>query len=204
MATALFQAEIEFSLFCPSLLLTEQSKRILFEHFWNSDGARVGEEGALGWSTWLEKEEENRQRLIREETAHDNEGGWTGWSEPPTKNEENSLKTEKESESNVVVEEFQEEFEEDVKKEEDTEALLKMLGIDVDVGTSGEIKDSSTWIKWSEEELSRDCVQWMPVHARGSLLLCVNMNVLSWVHASLLVVAYFLFLFVLFPFIILQ
>lgn len=185
LATALFQAEIEFSLFCPSLLLTEQSKQILFEHFWNSDGARVGEEGALGWSTWLEKEEENRQRVIREETAHDNEGGWTGWSEPLTKNKENSLKTEKESESNVVVEECQEEFEEeDVKKEEDTEALLKMLGIDVDVGTSGEIKDTSTWIKWSEEELSRDCVQWMPVHARGSLLLCVNMNVLSWVHAS--------------------
>ncbi|XP_020419687.1 protein NRDE2 homolog isoform X2 [Prunus persica] len=170
LATALFQAEIEFSLFCPSLLLTEQSKQILFEHFWNSDGARVGEEGALGWSTWLEKEEENRQRVIREETAHDNEGGWTGWSEPLTKNKENSLKTEKESESNVVVEECQEEFEEeDVKKEEDTEALLKMLGIDVDVGTSGEIKDTSTWIKWSEEELSRDCVQWMPVHARAAI-----------------------------------
>ncbi|KAH0976100.1 hypothetical protein GBA52_017999 [Prunus armeniaca] len=170
LATALFQAEIEFSLFCPSLLLTEQSKQILFEHFWNSDGARVGEEGALGWSTWLEKEEENRQRVIQEETAHDNEGGWTGWSEPLTKNKENSLKTEKESESNVVVEEFQEEFEEeDVKKEEDTEALLKMLGIDVDVGTSGEIKDTSTWIKWSEEELSRDCVQWMPVHARAAI-----------------------------------
>ncbi|XP_008240390.1 PREDICTED: protein NRDE2 homolog [Prunus mume] len=170
LATALFQAEIEFSLFCPSLLLTEQSKQILFEHFWNSDGARVGEEGALGWSTWLEKEEENRQRVIQEETAHDNEGGWTGWSEPLTKNKENSLKTEKESESNVLVEEFQEEFEEeDVKKEEDTEALLKMLGIDVDVGTSGEIKDTSTWIKWSEEELSRDCVQWMPVHARAAI-----------------------------------
>ncbi|BFG33257.1 hypothetical protein CerSpe_195310 [Prunus speciosa] len=170
LATALFQAEIEFSLFCPSLLLTEQSKQILFEHFWNSDGARVGEEGGLGWSTWLEKEEENRQRVIQEETAHDNEGGWTGWSEPLNKNKENSLKTEKESESNVVVEEFQEEFEEeDVKQEEDTEALLKMLGIDVDVGTSGEIKDTSTWIKWSEEELSRDCVQWMPVHARAAI-----------------------------------
>lgn len=175
LATALFQAEIEFSLFCPSLLLTEQSKQILFEHFWNSDGARVGEEGALGWSTWLEKEEENRQRVIREETAHDDEGGWTGWSEPLAKNKENSIETEKESESNVVVEEFQEELEdEDVKQEEDTEALLKMLGIDVDAGASGEIKDSSTWIKWSEEELSRDCVQWMPVRTRGSLLHCVN------------------------------
>jgi len=40
---SLFQAEIEFSLFCPPLLLTEHSKNRLFEHFWNSHGARVGE-----------------------------------------------------------------------------------------------------------------------------------------------------------------
>ncbi|XP_004299491.1 PREDICTED: protein NRDE2 homolog [Fragaria vesca subsp. vesca] len=168
LATALFQAEIEFSLFCPSLLLTEQSKQILFEHFWNSDGARVGEEGALGWSTWLEKEEENRQRVIREEAAHDNEGGWTGWSEPLSKNKENSTSTEMEVESNAAVEEFQEETEnEDIKQEEDTEALLKMLGIDVDIGASGEVKDTSTWIRWSEEEKSRDCDQWMPVRAKS-------------------------------------
>lgn len=183
LATALFQAEIEFSLFCPSLLLTEQSKQILFEHFWNSDGARVGEEGALGWSTWLEKEEENRQRVIREEAAHDNEGGWTGWSEPLSKNKENSTSTEMEVESNAALEEFQEETEnEDIKQEEDTEALLKMLGIDVDVGASGEVKDTSTWIRWSEEEKSRDCDQWMPVRAKseGSLCFCVYICGCMW------------------------
>ncbi|KAM5570301.1 hypothetical protein ABKV19_011125 [Rosa sericea] len=170
LATALFQAEIEFSLFCPSLLLTEQSKQILFEHFWNSDGARVGEEGALGWSTWLEKEEENRQRVIREEMAHDNEGGWTGWSEPLSKNKEGSTNPEKEAE-----EEFQEETEnEDVKQEDDTEALLKMLGIDVDVGATGEVKDTSTWIRWSEEEKSRDCDQWMPVRAKSEAVASNN------------------------------
>lgn len=183
LATALFQAEIEFSLFCPSLLLTEQSKQILFEHFWNSDGARVGEEGALGWSTWLEKEEENRQRVIREELAHDNEGGWTGWSEPLSKNKESSTNPEKDAESNVVLEEFQEETEnEDIKQEEDTEALLKMLGIDVDVGASGEVKDISTWIRWSEEEKSRDCDQWMPVRAKseGSFYFCVYICGCMW------------------------
>ncbi|XP_061988537.1 uncharacterized protein LOC133707006 [Rosa rugosa] len=175
LATALFQAEIEFSLFCPSLLLTEQSKQILFEHFWNSDGARVGEEGALGWSTWLEKEEENRQRVIREEMAHDNEGGWTGWSEPLSKNKVGSTNPEKEAESNAVLEEFQEETEnEDVKQEDDTEALLKMLGIDVDVGATGEGKDASTWIRWSEEENSRDCDQWMPVRAKSEAVASNN------------------------------
>ncbi|KAF2317625.1 hypothetical protein GH714_025828 [Hevea brasiliensis] len=84
LATALFQAEIEFSLFCPSLLLSEHSKLRLFEHFWNGNGPRVGEEGAVGWSSWLEKEEETRQKTLKEEeTLHDDErGGWTGWSEP--------------------------------------------------------------------------------------------------------------------------
>ncbi|KAL8552807.1 hypothetical protein ACS0TY_001479 [Phlomoides rotata] len=33
----------------------------------SSDGPRIGEDGALGWSTWLEKEEEQRQRIVRED-----------------------------------------------------------------------------------------------------------------------------------------
>ncbi|KAF2548786.1 hypothetical protein F2Q70_00023217 [Brassica cretica] len=40
LATALFQAEMEYSIFSPSLLLSEQSKLRLFEHFWSSNGAR--------------------------------------------------------------------------------------------------------------------------------------------------------------------
>ncbi|KAK9278602.1 hypothetical protein L1049_028175 [Liquidambar formosana] len=169
LATALLQAEIEFSVFSPSLLITEQSKQRLFEHFWNSDGARVGEEGALGWSTWLEKEEENRQKVIKEEEAsHENEkGGWTGWSEPLSKRKDVRSP---ENVDDVAVEEFEEKLEtEDIKPEDDTEALLKMLGIDVDAEANGEVKDPSTWTRWSEAELSRDCDQWMPVRARSSV-----------------------------------
>ncbi|KAL8512689.1 hypothetical protein ACS0TY_018981 [Phlomoides rotata] len=33
----------------------------------SSDGPIIGEGGALGWSTWLEKEEEQRQRIVRED-----------------------------------------------------------------------------------------------------------------------------------------
>ncbi|WJX71933.1 hypothetical protein P8452_55870 [Trifolium repens] len=168
-ATALFQAEIEFSLFCPPLLLTEQSKQRLFEHFWNSDGARVGEEGALGWSTWLEKEEETRQRVIKEELSHENEGGgWTGWSEPLSKDKEGIANFENESTNDMVMEDNQDEDEyKDVEPEDDTENLLKLLGIDINAGDGGEVSDTLTWFKWSEEESSRDCDQWIPVRRKS-------------------------------------
>lgn len=180
LSTALFQAEIEFSVFCPSLLLTEHSKLRLFEHFWNSDGPRVGEEGALGWSTWLEKDEENRQRIMKEETSHDDErGGWTGWSEPPFKHEETTKTPENLISNDVAAESFEEEFEnEDVKQEDDTEALLKQLGIDVDAGDGSDVKCISTWTRWCEEELLRDCNQWMPVRGkRGGLSLPLSLIV---------------------------
>ncbi|KAL5545147.1 hypothetical protein UlMin_008931 [Ulmus minor] len=177
LATALFQAEMEYSLFSPSLLLTEQSKQRLFEHFWNSDGARVGEEGALGWCTWLEKEEENRQRIIREEATADaeEEGGWTGWSEPLAKNKISGGNPENQPNIDMEVEEMQTELEaaeadNDSNQEDDNEALLKKLGIDVDAASGGEVKDASTWTKWSEEELLRDHDQWMPIRAKSGVL----------------------------------
>ncbi|KAI4347330.1 hypothetical protein L6164_008147 [Bauhinia variegata] len=167
LTTALFQAEIEFSLFCPSLFFTGQSKQRLFEYFWNSDGARVGEEGAVGWSTWLEKDEEARRRVTEEETLHEDKGGWTGWSEPLSKDKE-GFHDENETKNDVVMEDFQEEEEyKDTEEEDDTENLIKMLGIDVDAGGDSEVKDSSTWIKWSEEESSRDRDQWMPARRKS-------------------------------------
>ncbi|XP_056168937.1 uncharacterized protein LOC115676257 isoform X2 [Syzygium oleosum] len=167
LATALFQAQIEFSLFCPSLCLTENSKQRLFEHFWSSGGARVGEEGAIGWSTWLEKEEEYRQRIIKEETSQDNEkGGWTGWFEPLSKHKETDKPLE--GVPDAAVQDVEEDGEpEDTNQEDDTETLLKMLGIDVDTGPSDNVKDVSTWTRWSVEESSRDCIHWMPVHAKS-------------------------------------
>lgn len=179
LATALFQAEIEFSLFSPSLLLTEQSKRRLFEHFWNSDGARVGEEGALGWSTWLEKEEENRQNIVKEEISSDEEkGGWTGWSELPSKDKDSGRNSLDGGNDDLADVELREEFEnEDIELEDETEALLKKLGIDVETEASCEVKNTSTWTRWSEEESSRDNDQWMPVRAKSGLSLSLSLSI---------------------------
>ncbi|XP_057459569.1 LOW QUALITY PROTEIN: uncharacterized protein LOC130750153 [Actinidia eriantha] len=169
LATALFQAEIEYSLFCPPLLLTEQSKHRLFEHFWNSSGARVGEDGAPGWATWLEKEEEERKKIISEESSNENEeGGWTGWSQPLSETKDSSANPESIMDD-VALEELDEEFETiAVEQKDDTEALLKMLGIDADTDPNSEVKDTITWTRWSEEELSRDSDQWMPIRAKSN------------------------------------
>ncbi|WCJ42165.1 Nuclear exosome regulator NRDE2 [Euphorbia peplus] len=165
LATALFQAEIEFSLFCPSLRLSEHGKLRLFEHFWNGNGPRIGEDGAVGWSSWLEKEEENRQSTMKEEAAHNEEkGGWTGWSEPISKHGETD-----ENQADVSIKDSasEEDLDESHGEEDDTEALLKQLGIDVDAAPSSEVTDTSTWLRWSEEESLRDCKQWMPVHGKS-------------------------------------
>ncbi|KAK9115859.1 hypothetical protein Sjap_014806 [Stephania japonica] len=168
LATALFQAEIEYSLFCPSLLLSEQSKQRLFEHFWNGDGAKLGEDGALGWSTWLEKEEESKQKVVANDSLLENdEGGWSGWSDPPSK-DVNVRKSPDSFVTDMDVDEDKEDLEaETIDHEEDVDSLLKKLGIDADAEADHEINDVSTWTRWSEEEMSRDSDQWMPVRAKS-------------------------------------
>ncbi|KAK9707010.1 hypothetical protein RND81_07G167200 [Saponaria officinalis] len=165
LTTALFQAEIEYCLFCPPLHLTEQSKKRLFEHFWNSNGARVGEDGALGWSTWLEKEEETRQKLLQKASSmEDEQAGWTGWFVPPSQHKENSLKSEEAGGTVLTVEEMEEDKDVDVAKlEEDDASLLRMLGIDADAEANSEVHDPTTWVRWSEVESSKDRDQWKPV-----------------------------------------
>ncbi|CAI9109785.1 OLC1v1009681C1 [Oldenlandia corymbosa var. corymbosa] len=167
LATALFQAEIEYSLFCPSLLLSEQSKRRLFEHFWNSNGARVGEDGALGWATWLAKEEEQRAKFRSEELSHEVEGGgWTGWSEMPSKTQEGREILENGVADDMVVEDFDDVLptKED-ENDDDTETLLNELRIVAAADANIDANDVNTWTSWSKEELARDCNQWMPVRA---------------------------------------
>ncbi|KAJ9542452.1 hypothetical protein OSB04_028958 [Centaurea solstitialis] len=169
-ATALFQAEIEYSLFCPSLLLSEHGKHRLFEYFWNSTGARIGEYGALGWSTWLEKEEEQRQKVMMKESKESStsvdEGGWTGWHEP--KSEGGTEGQENVSVDDVGMEGNDDERNtDDMEQKDDTEALMKLLGINADTEANGEVQDVSTWVRWSEEELIRDSDQWMPVRAES-------------------------------------
>ncbi|KAL0441157.1 UNVERIFIED_CONTAM: hypothetical protein Sradi_0054600 [Sesamum radiatum] len=155
LATALFQAEIEYSMFSP-FGLSEQSKRRLFEHFWGSNGARIGEDGALGWSTWLEKEEEQRQRLASEEASNIvEEGGWTGWFEPLSKTQETEM-PENTTEKDLVAEDFDVEDTEDVEQKDDVESLLKALGIDAAAEADIKVKDTKTWTKWSKAEMSRD------------------------------------------------
>ncbi|KAK6925447.1 siRNA-mediated silencing protein NRDE-2 [Dillenia turbinata] len=173
LATALLQAEIEYSVFCPSLFLTEISKQRLFEHFWNADGARLGEAGAVGWSTWLAKEEENRKKIVHEEAMQENqEGGWTGWREPFVKSKLPGSNEEKMAGDDMATEVAEEEIDiKDAKQEDDTEALLKMLGIDVDADVDDEVNDTSTWTRWSKEEETRDCNQWMPLHAKSGAAL---------------------------------
>ncbi|KAL3512463.1 hypothetical protein ACH5RR_025180 [Cinchona calisaya] len=169
LATALFQAEIEYTLFCPSLLLSEQSKRRLFEHFWNSNGARVGEDGAVGWSTWLGKEEEQKQKFVTEELSNSSdEGGWTGWTEAPSKTKEVIETLENDRVGDVVIEESDDVSETRDDEQDDIETLLKKLGIDASADANSEIKDTKTWTKWSEEELARDRDQWMPVRATSA------------------------------------
>lgn len=169
LATALFQAELEYSLFSP-FGLSEQSKRRLFEHFWGSNGARIGEDGALGWSTWLEKEEEQRQRLASEEASNVvEEGGWTGWFEPLSKTQETEM-PESTTEKDLVFEEFDIEDTNDVEQKDDVESLLKALGIDAAAEADIKVKDTKTWTKWSKAEMSRDLDQWMPLRPDSGLV----------------------------------
>ncbi|MQL99647.1 hypothetical protein Taro_032373, partial [Colocasia esculenta] len=169
LATGLFQAEIEYSLFCPSLLLSSQNKQRLFEHFWNGDGARVGEDGAVGWSGWLELEEENRQHIMEDDVEEEVEvGGWSGWFEPSSRTEDVTRKPENLAEDAGEDGQKDEDLEmEEYHEEEDVEALLRKLGIDVDAEPQTEVKDSATWNRWAKEEISRDFAQWMPVREKS-------------------------------------
>lgn len=169
LATALFQAELEYSLFSP-LVLSEQSKQRLFQHFWSSNGARIGEDGALGWLTWLEKEEEQRQRLMSEEASDAvDEGGWTGWFDPSSETKEIEL-TGTADEGPMVGEELNDGSDSnDVEEKDDIESLLKALGIDAAAEADIKIKDTETWTKWSQAEMTRDFDHWMPLRANSGL-----------------------------------
>ena len=54
-AVALFQAAIEFNLFCPASLasLTTDRRAAFFETFWDGGAARFGEADARGWNAWM-------------------------------------------------------------------------------------------------------------------------------------------------------
>ncbi|KAL2629502.1 hypothetical protein R1flu_014188 [Riccia fluitans] len=170
-AIGLLQAGIEYSLFAPPLQLTESNKVRLFEAFWNSGAPRIGEDGALGWVNWLEKEEEQVQRAreLNLSGGHESEeqesGGWTGWSEPE--------KYESTADENFVDEEIADmegdrEGDADVtmEGEEDDAALLEKLGLSLDPGKEVEVNDTNIWKRWSEREAQRDREQWLPLRSK--------------------------------------
>lgn len=171
LAIGLFQAEIEYSLFLPALKLSEQNKERLFEYFWSSEDARFGEDGALGWATWLEKEEEQRQKakLLTADISEVEKGGWTGWSEPLSKIN-NEMTDKDQTFDEVPLSEDETELDvEESKQEDDIQSLLEKLGLNLDNEKEVEVKDPNIWKRWSEEEAKRDHEQWMPLHAKAGI-----------------------------------
>ncbi|TVU28721.1 hypothetical protein EJB05_20251 [Eragrostis curvula] len=170
LATGLFQAQIEFSLFSPPLSLTTSSKQRLFEHFWNSAGARVGEDGALGWSAWLAKDEESRQNMAMQESSQEPEvGGWSGWFDPSLRSSDTNDSSNKTLGPSTDGNDAEDLDAEDTSAQDDVESLLKKLGIDVSAESDSEVKDAKTWNRWSLMELSRDNEQWMPLREKSGI-----------------------------------
>ena len=67
-AISLFQAAVELNLnYPPSLSTMKLKERLEFlEAFWDSGAPRVGEEGARGWSYWIDhKDEEQGTKPLR-------------------------------------------------------------------------------------------------------------------------------------------
>ncbi|KAL6635205.1 hypothetical protein ACP70R_027876 [Stipagrostis hirtigluma subsp. patula] len=172
LATGLFQAQIEFSLFSPPLHLSTSSKQRLFEHFWNNGGARIGEDGALGWSAWLAKDEESRQNMTMQSNPQETEvGGWSGWFDPSLGNSDPNDLPNKSLETSSTDGNGDEDLDaEDAPEQDDVESLLKKLGIDVNAESISEVKDAKTWNRWSSMELSRENEQWMPLHEKSGSL----------------------------------
>ncbi|XP_024385096.1 uncharacterized protein [Physcomitrium patens] len=168
---AIFQAAMEYSLFVPLIQTTENNKRRLFEAFWDSQAPRIGEEGALGWALWLEKEEEQFQKARAQEAEQEEQapGGWTGWSEPvmsgiDVKMTDSAANAGKNGDTSS--EERDQDEIEGVESDEDEATLLAKLGISsMDAGKELEVTDSEVWLRWATEERKRACEQWLPIHA---------------------------------------
>ena len=71
LALGIFQAAMEYTLFAPLIQPNESNKRRLFEAFWESQAPRIGEDGALGWAAWLEREEEQIRNAQAQEASEE-------------------------------------------------------------------------------------------------------------------------------------
>ncbi|KAI5059254.1 hypothetical protein GOP47_0025573 [Adiantum capillus-veneris] len=181
LAVGLFQSFIEYNLFSPPLDVGERSKRRLFSEFWDSGVPRIGEDGAVGWALWLQKEEEWIQKSLAKDQAEgtigeESElGGWTGWYEPAIVNkgkEKDELMSSVdgpslEDSAGAEMQDTDEDEDADIKdpehNEQDETVLLERLGLSLQAENEVEVKDSVIWKCWSEKEYDRDSIQWLPV-----------------------------------------
>ncbi|CAM6088353.1 unnamed protein product [Calypogeia fissa] len=170
LAVGLFQAQIEYSIFSPRLMLTEGGKLTLFESFWSSGAPRFGEEGALGWATFLEEDQKAREGKILSEAqmAEEEVGGWTGWSSPIKDLVESNGSGQPLEEEAWHIEEDAQVDDDVVHEEEDEAALLEKLGLSFSSTKDVEVKDTRIWKRWSVKEVERDRYQWFPVNSQMS------------------------------------
>lgn len=169
LAVGLLQAQAEYSVFGPRIQASEASKQTLFQRFWDSGAPRIGESGAVGWGTWLAKEEERLQNwgggVGEAEEEEEEKGGWSGWQDLKEiggpgggrgSGSEGGGQSDGEDEGSEGGE----------VEEESDEALLKRLGINLDAADAVDAAGVDTWRKWAVEEETRDEQQWLPVRPR--------------------------------------
>jgi hypothetical protein len=171
LATGLLQAQAEYAVFAPRIQASEASKQTLFQQFWASGAPRVGERGALGWGTWLAREEERLQSwrggvADEEEEKEEERGGWTGWRDLKEMGGRRGESDSGKSEGNSDGGEGEQGSEGGEAEEESDEVLLKRLGINLDAADAVETASADTWRKWAFEEEARDEHQWLPLRPK--------------------------------------
>jgi hypothetical protein len=103
---------------------------------------------------------------VQENSQEVEPSGWSGWFDPRSKESETNTELNGETRGeNSIAKENDEDAPDDENNQiqDDVESLLKKLGIDIDSESHSEVKDAKVWHRWSEEEVSRDYRQWMPV-----------------------------------------
>lgn len=103
---------------------------------------------------------------MQESSQEVESGGWSGWFDPHSKENETNTELNGETRGETSIAQENDEDapdDENNQTQDDVESLLKKLGIDVDSEFHSEVKDAKVWHRWSEEEVSRDYKQWMPV-----------------------------------------
>jgi hypothetical protein len=95
---AYFQALLEFNFFCPPNIIDYSGQMRSFANFWESEAPRVGDEGSVGWTNWVNQQRDStvqpavtRERRPRREMNETSQSTDTAMVEtvplPPTSEE---------------------------------------------------------------------------------------------------------------------